>query len=200
LVVEAGAFRVNVRGEEYMVSADQAPARELERHLKKRMRPENSGLRKQAAAEAELCVSAIDALMCEQQVCLGALLARQRRTRRRMNTAPGLMDMFILNEASLMFSSKDWAEEAMPGIVRAGMGAVCSSLRSGRPIGIVSIGDVFEGALCFEIGAGTGSCSVLGVAVSQVSSVNAPYSSGVINNLMEAMDCHARRHPDVRHA
>ncbi|KAJ2829195.1 hypothetical protein GGI24_002199, partial [Coemansia furcata] len=121
LVVEAGALSVNVRGEEYMVSADQAPAMDLERHLRNRMQPEEATLRTVAAAEAKLCVSAIDALMCEQQVCSGALLARQRRTRRRMSTAPGLMDMFILNEASLMFSSKDWAEEAMPGIVRAGM-------------------------------------------------------------------------------
>ncbi|KAJ2810506.1 hypothetical protein H4S07_002636, partial [Coemansia furcata] len=142
--VEAGTFSVDVRGQMFSLPTDQAPAADVERHLRNRMQPENADLRKQAAAEAKACVSAIDTLM-------------------------------------------------------RGGNAVCSSLHNGRHIGIVSTGKVIDGVVSFEIGAGTSSSSVLGVAVCLGSQVDAPYSPGVIENLIEATNYHPQCHPDAHH-
>ncbi|KAJ2799690.1 hypothetical protein H4S07_005372, partial [Coemansia furcata] len=129
-----------------------------------------------------------------------AAQVRLRRTRRRVNTVPEAVEVPALTESSLMFSSRKWAEEAMPGIVRAGLGVVFSSLRRGRSIGVESTGDVVNGVMAFEIGAGSSSCSVLGVAACLAGDIDEPYSSGVINILLEAMNSHAWSNPDIRYA
>ncbi|KAJ2813949.1 hypothetical protein H4S07_000292 [Coemansia furcata] len=196
--VQRSAFRVDVCGHRSNVHTDQAPAAEMERQLQQLLRPASGHLRTQAAAAAKVCASAIDAEIRGQPASAEAVQARQRRTRWRVNSAPEAEEMPAPTEASLMFSKGNWAEEAAPGIVRAGMGVVCSSLRSERRISVRLTGDVIDGTMPFEIGAG--SSSVLSVAVCVASKVEAPYSSGVVGTMVAAMNRHAQRHPDVRYA
>ncbi|KAJ2817174.1 hypothetical protein FBU31_006314, partial [Coemansia sp. 'formosensis'] len=200
LEIEAGAFRIDVWGEHITIPDDQAPADEIECQLKDLMQPENAGRRAQAVTAAQHGASAIDAVMLQLRTKAVAAQARLRRTRRRVNTAPEAAEVPALTESSLMFSSRKWAEEAMPGIVRAGLGVVFSSLCRGRSIGVESTGDVVNGVMTFEIGAGSSSCSVLGVAACLAADIDEPYSSGVINILLEAMNSHAWSNPDIRYA
>ncbi|KAJ2811680.1 hypothetical protein H4S07_001901, partial [Coemansia furcata] len=196
--VERGAFRVDVCGQQFSVPTEQGPAADVERQLLQLLQPANARLRAQAAAAAAVGAAAVEGLMGGLLTGTEAALARLRRTRRRVSTAPVAAEVAAPTEASLMLGKDDWAAAATPGIVRAGMGAVCASLRSGRGIGVEVAGDVIDGVMSFEIGAG--SSAVLGVAVCVAAEVDAPFSSGVMESVVAAMNRHARRHADVRHA
>ncbi|KAJ2867863.1 hypothetical protein GGH94_000531 [Coemansia aciculifera] len=197
LEVERGAFRVDVCGHQFSVPTDQAAAAEVDQQLLQQLQPVNTRLRAQAAAATEVGISAIDALMQGRLTQSAAVLARLRRTRRRVSTALEAAEVPLPSEAASMFSENEWDPAAARGIVSAGMNVVVGTLRSGRPIGI-ECADVVDGVMSFELG--TGSCAVLGVAACSVSDVDTPFASGVMESVVAAMNRHARRHPDVRHA
>ncbi|KAJ2491131.1 hypothetical protein IWW37_002584 [Coemansia sp. RSA 2050] len=198
LKVERGAFRVDVCGHQLSVPTDQAPAEDVERQLAELAQPSDPSAQARAAAAAQEGVAALGILMRahDSQAAVAAAATRLRRTRLRKSTAPSTAEAPVASETTSMFICDDWEVAAAPGIVRAGLRAVCSKVGSG--LSIVCADEVVDGVMSFEIGGG--SSSVLGVAACCGLDVDTPFSSGLMESVVAAMNSHARRNADVRHA
>ncbi|KAJ2689580.1 hypothetical protein IWW39_001384 [Coemansia spiralis] len=196
LEIERGAFRVDVCGHQLSVPTDQAPAEGVERQLIELARPSDASAQARATAAAQEGVAAIDSLMrTHDSQAAAAAATRQRRTRLRKSTAP-IIEAPAVSEATPMFVSDDWEAAAAPGIVRAGLKAVCSKVDG--ELSVACGDEVVDGVMCFEIG--DGSRSVLGVAACCGLDVDTPFTSGLMESVVAAMNSHARRNADVRHA
>ncbi|KAJ2870260.1 hypothetical protein GGH93_005712 [Coemansia aciculifera] len=115
----------------------------------------------------------------------------------RVNKALNAAKVPPLSKAELMLSDGDWSTAAAPGIVRAGVGVVNSTLDEGDRVRI-ECSDVVDNAMSFELRAGQN--IMLGVAACSASDVEAPVTSGILDHIISAMNRHVHRQVNVRHA
>ncbi|KAJ2257465.1 hypothetical protein GGI13_000897 [Coemansia sp. RSA 455] len=170
---------------------------EADQKLLEELQPECVDLRAQAAVSAKEGATAVSTLIRRRHALVAAKLARLQRTRWRVNKASNAANMPMLSEAESMFADGDWCADTVPGIVCAGIGVVSSTLSSGRPVRI-KCSNAVDNFMSFELG--NGGDIILGVAAYTSSDVEMPVTSGILDVVIAAMDRHANRQINVRHA
>ncbi|KAJ1914638.1 hypothetical protein LPJ71_002263, partial [Coemansia sp. S17] len=193
------AFRVDMHGDMFLGGRHQESPAATELRLQQRLMPASAHLQAQAAAA---CATAIAEFLQENLPREAAVLARLRRTRRRVRTASLAVGARLLGGrpvggAALMYADNSWNASRAPSIVSAGMEVATSAIRGGRPLD-VQCSLAVDGISSFRLG--VGSSAMLGVAACTAAAVETPLESGVMEGVMEAMDQHARSNPDVRFA
>ncbi|KAJ2101163.1 hypothetical protein GGI16_003520, partial [Coemansia sp. S142-1] len=181
----------------FCLRADQTATVEVDQKLLEELRPERVDLRAQAAVSAKEGATAVSTLIRRRHALVAAKLAQLQRTRWRANKASNSANMPMLSEAESMFADGDWCSDAVPGIVCAGIGVASSTLSSGRPVKI-NCSNAVDNFMSFELG--NGGDIILGVAAYTSSDVEMPVTSGILDVVIAAINRHANRQINVRHA
>ncbi|KAJ2005729.1 hypothetical protein GGI04_002130 [Coemansia thaxteri] len=189
LALEAGAFRIDVCGHQLSVAAEQtAAAGDIDRALAQLVQPAAPRLRAHVAAAAAAAAAAMDAQAGEGRT--PAALARLRRTRRRESAAL----------AGALYGDGDG--DLAVGAVRDALEAAARAAQlagGGAARGLHVTAEAGAGGAFRLGGAGGGAAAVVGV-VARARDAMAPFASGVAERVAAAVNRHARRHPEARHA
>ncbi|KAJ2786663.1 hypothetical protein GGI15_001337 [Coemansia interrupta] len=200
--VEFGAFRVDVCGHQYSIPNDQQDAGQLDAWLRELTQAFEHDAQQASAAVAAHIAQTIEGLLAEQQ---RQPRRRRQSTRRRRSMASG--DARRQAAIALARMGDGGAADECIDDLDAALTLVTHAVRTAAPQGrarefrVARREDLGDGIVEFAVAEPSGepAATLLGVAAPQ-SDFARPFSSGLAEFLVAAMNRHARRALSVRHA